>query len=275
MVGALLVHGLRLLELAYPMPQRLGTPLPPEPGARSRRDPVVLVGGFANAPEGWNEWRRSLEADGFEVYVLHLSTNGLGDMDHSTTELAAFVAEVKRRTGRTRVDIVGFSEGGLLARKYVAQQGGLGSVDRVISLATPHAGVPAGTLHAIAAALPLVRRAIPTAASQLVEGHQLLVDLERSDRALRAARGAGAAPRYASIYSRTIDLVVTPWSAWLPGALNIPVRDDRDDEHPGPSHFDMYHTSNRAYEAARALLLDRPDGVALHAGFGARELRST
>jgi hypothetical protein len=61
------------------------------------------------------------------------------------------------------------------------------------------------------------------------------------------------------------DPVVTPWSSWLPGAENVPVRQDGGGR-GGPNHFAMYHLSDRAYEAVRELLLDRPLQAAVSAG---------
>ncbi len=262
-VDAVLVRGLLAFEYLFPMPSRLGVPLAPT-GGIARRDPVVLIGGFANSISGWDEWRRSLEADGFQVFVFDPPTVGLGDMDESAEAVAAFIQDVKRRTGSAKVDVVGFSEGGLLTRKAVAQLGLLGSVDRLITLATPHAGVPARGLYDAVKGFKLIRLAIPEAAVQLIAGSEFITDLTRADGHLRTGNDPRA-PRYASIFSRTIDGLVTPQSGWLAGAFNIPVSTDRP-WRSGPNHFEMFHTSHRAYEAARTLLLDGAPLQAARAG---------
>ncbi|MCW2923442.1 MAG: estB 4 [Thermoleophilia bacterium] len=266
MVDGLLVHGLRVLERLYPMPSRLGAPLPPERRPRVDADPVVLIGGFANSVEGWSEWKRSLELDGFQVFAFDPPTFGLGDMEASARAVAAFIAEVRRKTGRRRVDVVGFSEGGVLARMVVARLGGLGWIDRLVSLASPHGGVPYGGLHDALRALPLLGGGVPQALTQLLEGSALLRGVELDDRALRLGDASGRrdprAPRYASIFSRTFDFITSPMSAWLPGALNLPVASDGT-HGLGPNHFQMYHTSDRAYAVARTLLLDEPDATAV------------
>lgn len=254
MVENVLVRGLLLFEHAFPMPARVGTPLGLGEAARHRADPVVLVGGFANLASGWNEWVRSLRADGFQVFVFDPPTAGLGDMEESARAVADFIAEIRRRTGRRRVDVVGFSEGGLLARMVVARLGALGSVDRLISLATPHRGVPVSGLYDALKGIGWIRRVVPAAAVQLLDGSDLLRRLARDDEHLRGGRHPDA-PRYASVFSRTIDMVVTPMSAWLPGAVNVPIASDAPGR-IGPSHFEMFHTSDRAYEAARRLLLE-------------------
>lgn len=266
-VDAVLVHGLLALEAAYPMPARLGVPLPMGRARGANADPVVLVGGFANSVSGWNEWKRSLEADGFEVHVFDPPTVGLGDMERAARDVAAFVEEVRRRTGRARVDVIGFSEGGVLARMAARYHGAAAGIDRIVSLATPHRGIAARPLYEVLRGVRLLLEATPEAAIQLVEGSDLLQRIEREDHDLRDARGAARAPRYASLFSISHDLIVTPWSSWLEGAVNVPVRRD-DGRLGGPNHFDMLHSSDRAYEAARLLLLDAPPAEAVRAGMG-------
>jgi pimeloyl-ACP methyl ester carboxylesterase len=263
-IETVLVRGLLVIEHAFPMPVRLGTQLVPGHGAPRDADPVVLVGGFANAASGWDEWRRSLEADGFQVFVFDPPTTGLGDMDESASAVAAFIQDVKRRTGRAKVDVIGFSEGGLLARAAVARLGCLGSVDRLISLATPSGGVAANGIYEALRGMKTLLDATPRAAIQLLAGSDVLTRIEREDNGLRLAEQRDPrAPRYASLFSRTWDMVVTPWSGLVHGMLNIPVAGDHGGE--GPSHFSMYHLSDRAYEAARTLLLDGSDADAVAA----------
>lgn len=265
LVEAVLVHGLLALEAAYPMPARLGVPLPLGEARRAKADPVVLVGGFANSPSGWAEWKRSLEADGFDVHVFDPPTLGLGDMEQAARDVAAFIEEVRRRTGRGRVDVIGFSEGGVLARLAARYHGSAAGIDRLVSLATPHAGVSARRLYDALRGSRLLLDATPEAALQLLAGSDLLRRIELDDRGLRLARAVDRAPRYASVFSISDDLFVTPWSSWLEGAVNVPVR--RDSRWlGGPNHFEMLHSSDRAFEAARLLLLDHPPKDAVAAG---------
>lgn len=268
-VDSVLVRGLLVIEHLFPMPARLGETLVGPARPTGQADPVILVGGFANSPSGWEEWRRSLVADGFQVFVFDPPTVGLGDMDRSAEAVAAFIEDVKRRTGRSKVDVIGFSEGGLLARMAIARLGALGSVDRAISLATPHFGVPMRGLYDALKGFSILRRAAPEAAIQLLDGSEVVTSIARDDAHLRSGEVAGA-PRYASIFSRTIDLLVWPHAAWLPGAVNVPVQADQP-WRSGPNHFEMLHTSDRAYEAARILLLDGSPRAAAIAGLSALE----
>jgi hypothetical protein len=265
-VETVLVRGLLAFEAVFPMPARVGTPLPIGHARSRNADPVILVGGFANSASGWDEWKRSLEADGFQVFVFDPPTVGLGDMEHSAQAVADYILEVRRRTGR-KVDVVGFSEGGVLARMAVARLGALGSVDRLVSLATPHAGVPLSGLYHALKGFQLLERATPRAAIQLLDGSDLLLRIAREDEHLRRGRDPRA-PRYASVFSRTLDPIISPWASALEGAVNVPVAADQW-WRTGPNHFEMFHTSNRAYEATRALLLDAGTAEALRAGLGA------
>ncbi|MCW2928207.1 MAG: lipase [Thermoleophilia bacterium] len=267
-IDTALVRGLLLIEHLFPLPARLGAQLPVGPRRAANADPVILVGGFANAPEGWNEWKRSLEADGFRVFVFDPPTVGLGDMEQSAQAVADFIADVRRRTGSAKVDVIGFSEGGVLARMAVARLGSLGSVDRLISLASPHRGIGLRPLFDAISGVGWLRAAMPEALVQLLTGSELLRAIEVQDAQLRLGpKRDPRAPRYASIFSATTDLIVHPASSWLPGAWNIPVASDSG-RGAGPSHFGMYHLSDRAYEAARVLLLDGDPRDAVRAGTG-------
>jgi triacylglycerol esterase/lipase EstA (alpha/beta hydrolase family) len=260
-----LVDGMTAIEHAYPMPKRLATPLAnaARPGADA--DPIVLVGGFANAPSGWNEWVRSLRGDGFrDINAFDLPSRGLGDMRESGKLLAAYIDQVAQRTGR-KVDIVGFSEGGLLARMAVGQLKRAGAVDRLIGLATPNAGIQLlhGTYKKATDLARWVDARLP-AYGQLLEGSAVLGEIAAGDAPLRAAKHG---VRYASIYSQSTDTMVRAQSARLDGAVNVPVAADGGGLwNPDPTHFAMYHLSDRAYAAARELLLDHPDANAVAIG---------
>lgn len=264
-INGILTRGLLAFERSWPMPERLGASLPPQQRARPGADPVILVSGFANTPAGWEEWVRSLRADGFKVFVVDLKHDGLGDMNTAADEVAAFVADVKRKTGARKVDLVGFSEGGLLDRMFIAQRGGASSVDRAISLATPHHGFAFGSAVQRAAKLLRIHSALPASLWQMIEGCELLTSLDQAEQAT-GVRAPDSTVRWASVYSQVIDGAIAPWSSALEGAVNIPVTSNSGGAASGPNHFAMFHLSDRAYEAIRALLLDRSDAEARRLG---------
>ncbi|MEU7112251.1 alpha/beta fold hydrolase [Streptomyces sp. NPDC046182] len=123
----------------------------PAQGAAQARTPVVLVHGYNADPGVWGGLREDLKADGYTDaelfsfgYDTHRSVNEV-----LAGELAAYVADVRRRTGASRVDLVAHSFGSLLTRWYVKfDAAGQSSVARWVSLAGPNHGT--GTAWACA-----------------------------------------------------------------------------------------------------------------------------
>lgn len=252
LVQTVLAGGLRIVERIVPGPERLGAPLPtPAPAGA---DPVVLVSGFANNPSGWDAWVRSLVADGFQVFVFHVPRNGLGDMHAASRALAAYIGQVRFASGRDQVDLVGFSEGGLLARMAVAEDGARAGVDEIVTMATPHNGLEYASLIDHLDWLPVLGAGVPIAARQMVRGSALLRQLDAADVALRAHGPV----RYASVHQAGFDGFVSSAAASLAGAVNVVVRDRSllaIFGLGGPDHYSMYRRSDAAYTAVRAVLL--------------------
>lgn len=99
--------------------------------------PVVLVHGtWSNAEATWSDLAPQLREQGYCVFAMDygqregLDPNNLlnlwggADIARSAGDLAAFVDVVRARTGADRVDIVGHSQGGILARQYLKFNGG-------------------------------------------------------------------------------------------------------------------------------------------------------
>ena len=118
-------------------------------GAHPR--PVVLVHGtWVDGPDTWSTLAPQLGAEGYCVFTLEygyradpgsnlLQTYGGDDIAASSRELAAFVDDVRARTGVDQVDIVGHSQGGVVARQYLKFDGGADAVHTLVTLgATNH-----------------------------------------------------------------------------------------------------------------------------------------
>ncbi len=108
--------------------------------AAPAKDPVIIVAGtlspaFANEPLA-----ARLRADGYKVWIYELPGLGLGDIGQTSVPLGNLVDQVRAQTGAAKVDLIGHSQGGLVARYYVKNLGGSAKVDRVISLGAPHYG---------------------------------------------------------------------------------------------------------------------------------------
>lgn len=99
---------------------------------------LVIVGGFAGSIDFYTLLRRSYEAAGFRrVAVMPPVDNAFADIRVSAERLATMV-----RLLGGEVDIVGHSEGGLMARWFVKELGGDDVVRHIVTLGTPNRGLP-------------------------------------------------------------------------------------------------------------------------------------
>ncbi|MCW2972121.1 MAG: Lipase [Thermoleophilia bacterium] len=99
---------------------------------------LLLVGGFAGSTGFYDLLARSYEAAGARrVAVMPPVDNAFADIRVSAERLASMV----RLLGGD-VDIIGHSEGGLVARWYVHELGGDEVVRHVITVGTPNRGLP-------------------------------------------------------------------------------------------------------------------------------------
>jgi len=120
--------------------------------------PVLLLHGFIDNRSVFVLLRRSLHRHGW-CHVEALNYSPLTcDLRKAAELLGRHVAEVCARTGHRRVDIVGHSLGGLIARYYVQRLGGDAQVRTVVTLGTPHSGTRIAPLMS---AHPIVRQMRP------------------------------------------------------------------------------------------------------------------
>ncbi|MFF3936143.1 esterase/lipase family protein [Streptomyces phaeofaciens] len=133
-------------------PARLPTQAPP---------PVVLLHGFIDNRSVFVLLRRSLAQHGrHRVESLNYSPLTC-DIRTAAELLGRHIEEICARTGSSRVDVVGHSLGGLIARYYAQRLGGDARVRTLVTLGTPHSGtrvVPLANAH------PIVRQMRPGSA---------------------------------------------------------------------------------------------------------------
>ncbi|MCQ6555274.1 alpha/beta fold hydrolase [Streptomyces sp. C10-9-1] len=126
--------------------------------------PALLLHGFADNRSVFVLLRRALAQDGQrEVRCLNFSPL-TRDIRAAAELLGRRVEEICARTGHPRLDVVGHSLGGLIARYYVQRLGGDRRVRTLVTLGTPHAGtsvVPLAGVH------PVVRQMRP--GSEVIE----------------------------------------------------------------------------------------------------------
>ena len=130
------------------------------PGGVSK-PPVLLLHGFIDNRSVFVLLRRSLAQHG-RHHVESLNYSPLTcDIRTAAALLGRHVEEICERTGHDRVDIVGHSLGGLIARYYVQRLGGDLRVRTLVSLGTPHSGT---TTAPLMDAHPIVRQMRPGSA---------------------------------------------------------------------------------------------------------------
>src|ERR1700712_2987175 len=140
--------------------------------------PVVLVNGtFANQITSWNAVSPLLKNNGYCVYTfiyggLFVGQIGsYGPIAASAGELKTEVDKVLAATGASKVDLVGWSQGGMMPRYYIKNLGGAAKVNHLVGLAPSNHGTTLSGLATLAGyfpgALPLVGAACPACGDQV------------------------------------------------------------------------------------------------------------
>lgn len=142
--------------------ERRTAPVQPPPDAprlpADDRPPVLLLHGFIDNRSVFLLLRRSLVQHGRQQ-IESLNYSPLTcDIRIAAELLGRHIEQVCERTGSSRVDVVGHSLGGLIARYYVQRLGGDARVRTLVTLGTPHSGTRVAPL---ANAHPIVRQMRP------------------------------------------------------------------------------------------------------------------
>ncbi|MFG2511566.1 esterase/lipase family protein [Streptomyces sp. NPDC048584] len=158
LAGHLLLYPVGIIQ------ERRGTrPVLPAPDGTAQlpteaKPPVVLLHGFIDNRSVFVLLRRSLAQHGRQQ-IESLNYSPLTcDIRIAAELLGRHIEQVCERTGSRRVDVVGHSLGGLIARYYVQRLGGDARVRTLVTLGTPHSGTRVAPL---ANAHPIVRQMRP------------------------------------------------------------------------------------------------------------------
>ncbi|MGC9380425.1 esterase/lipase family protein [Streptomyces sp. MH13] len=168
LAGHLLLYPSGIIQERRPvsaLPPQAGQdrqPSPPTPRLPARGSPpVVLLHGFIDNRSVFLFLRRSLAQHGrHQIESLNYSPLTC-DIRTAAELLGRHIEEICERTGSERVDIVGHSLGGLIARYYVQRLAGDLHVRTLVTLGTPHSGtrvIPLANAH------PIVRQMRPGSA---------------------------------------------------------------------------------------------------------------
>ena len=223
--AAALLAGLAAVPTASPAAAAIDVPCRP---TAAHPEPVVLVHGtFANGSNSWQYAAPVLRANGYCVFTLEYGGEpfspfgGTGPVKESAAQLAAFVDGVLAKTGASKVDIVGHSQGGMMPRWYIDRLGGAAKVDDLIGLASSNHGTDANGLFTLAKQYDAEELFFARCAA--------CRDQDSGSTFMQELNGGGdnlsPAVSYTVIQTR-YDEVVTPYtSAFLAGAKNILLQD--------------------------------------------------
>ncbi|HLV74461.1 MAG TPA: alpha/beta fold hydrolase [Vulgatibacteraceae bacterium] len=187
--------------------------------SRSRPVPLILVHGtFANALDNWFATVPALRKAGHCVYAFnyggkpHGFFQGTGDITVSARQLAAFVQEVKSKTGAEKVDLVGHSQGGMMPRYYLKYLGGAEHVRHLVGIAPSNDGTNLWGLTKLAKWFGIVDLTSHVCYScyQQVRGSDFLTELNAGGQTVPGVEYTVIATKY--------DEIVTPYrSQFLTG----------------------------------------------------------
>ncbi|GHH75021.1 lipase [Streptomyces sulfonofaciens] len=201
-----------------------------KPSAAHPRPVVLVHGTFANSVDNWLVLAPYLAGRGYCVYSFDYgrlpgvpALGGLGPVDGSAGQLAAFVDKVLAATGAAKADVVGHSQGGMMPRYYLKFLGGAQKVNALVGIAPSNHGT---TLSGLAALLPyfpgagdLLNTATPGVADQMA-GSDFLNRLNAGGDTVPGVHYTVIATRY--------DEVVTPYRSQFltgPDVHNVVLQD--------------------------------------------------
>ncbi|SFC56314.1 triacylglycerol lipase [Bacillus sp. OV322] len=105
----------------------------------STHDPVIFIHGAGGNSSNFNSIKNYLKTQGWsddELYSIEMADK-TGNSLNNARQLAPFVDEVLKKTGKSKVDIIGHSAGGINTLTYILNGGG-SKVNDVVTLGSPN-----------------------------------------------------------------------------------------------------------------------------------------
>ncbi|MFC5287351.1 esterase/lipase family protein [Actinokineospora guangxiensis] len=177
--------------------------------------PVVVVAGTFGPAFFYEPLAARLRGDGRQVAIFQLTGLGTADIRTSARDLDRFVDSFRGRTGASSVDLVAHSQGGLVARQYIKNEGGSGEVGTLVNLAAPNYGTVVANVADFFGGgncLQIV------ACQQMKVGSSFLGALNAGDDTVGSVR-------YVNLFTVLDELVQPVWNAAMgDGAENVLVQ---------------------------------------------------
>jgi triacylglycerol esterase/lipase EstA (alpha/beta hydrolase family) len=227
--------------------------------------PVILTEGtFASMYNSFGAISPDLVNNGYCVYAFNYGQTipfsgyyAMGHIAASASELSTEVNTVLSETGASKVDIVGWSQGGMMPRYYINNLGGAAKVNMLVGFAPSNYGTNLdGVVNLIAdfGALGVTTALLSVtcdACVQQFQGSSFLTRLNQSPTA--------SSVKYVVIETADDDVVTPYTNAFLPAAANVQnitlqnqCRQDASD------HVSIPYDSNALQDMINALGPDSP-----------------
>lgn len=227
--------------------------------------PVVAVEGtFASMYNSFGAISPYLVNNGYCVYAFNFGQTlpltgfyAMGDIRTSAAELSTEVNNVLAETGAAKVDLVGWSQGGMMPRYYISNLGGAAKVNMLVGFAPSNYGTTLDGVATLITELGLLGLATallsPTcyACLQQLQGSSFLTSLNQTP----TVPGV----KYVVIQTNG-DEVVTPYTnAFLPAAPNVQnITLQNQCSQDASDHLSIGYDSNALQDMINALGADDP-----------------
>ncbi|HVB44149.1 MAG TPA: alpha/beta fold hydrolase [Streptosporangiaceae bacterium] len=227
--------------------------------------PVVLVEGtFASMYNSFGAISPDLVNNGYCVYAFNYGQTlpltgfyAMGDIRNSAAQLSTEVNNVLAKTGASKVDLVGWSQGGMMPRYYINDLGGASKVNMLVGFSPSSYGTTLDGVVNLIADLGLLGLSTvllaPTcdACVQQLQGSSFLTNLNQAP----IAPGV----KYVVIQTKD-DEVVTPYTnAFLPAAANVQnITLQNQCSQDASDHLSIAYDSNALQDMVNALGPDDP-----------------
>jgi triacylglycerol esterase/lipase EstA (alpha/beta hydrolase family) len=227
--------------------------------------PVVLVEAtFSSMYNAFGAISPYLANHGYCVYAFNygqtIPLSGIyatGNIAASASQLSNEVNRVLAETGASKVDLVGWSLGGMMPRYYINKLGGASKVNMLVGLASDNYGTSlSGITHLIAklGLLGIATSLLSVACEACVEQIHNSTFLTHLNRAPTVA-----SVKYVVIQSKH-DEVITPYTnAFLPAGPNVQNFTLQDQcRQDSSDHLSIAYDSNALQDVLNALGADNP-----------------
>jgi triacylglycerol esterase/lipase EstA (alpha/beta hydrolase family) len=241
-----------------------GANVPCTPSAAHPYPVVLTEGTFASMYNSFGAIAPDLANNGYCVYAFNYGQTlpftgffAMGDVRSSAAQLSSEVNRVLAETGASKVDIVGWSQGGMMPRYYINELGGASKVNTLVGFAPSNYGTNLDGLTTLLAdlgvlGLDTVLLSITCEACvQQLQGSSFLTNLNQTP----TVPGV----KYVVIETNH-DEVVTPYTnAFLPAGPNVQnITLQNQCSADASDHLSIAYDSNALQDMINALGSDSP-----------------